>query len=165
VTDRFVSERYDPAVHDASKFSCGVEKLDGWLREHAHPSSVRGTALTWVWARDGEVIGYYLLAAHKVAREEVPASVGRGGPREIPAVLLAKLALDRRLQGRGLGDVLVADALTRVIAATRNVAARLVVVSALTEGVARFYEALGFTRIPGRLVLVQRIRDIEAALT
>lgn len=127
-------------------------------------AATRGTALTWVWVQRGEVVGYYALAAHKVARDEVPAAVGRGGPREIPAVLLAKLALDRRLRGRNLGEVLVADALTRVIAATQSVAARLVVVDALTERVARFYESLGFTRIPDSLLLVQRVRDIEAAL-
>lgn len=110
------------------------------------------------------MVGYYALSAHKVVRADVPTAVGRGGPREIPSVLLAKLALDQRLRGRGLGEVLVADALTRVVAATQNVAARLVVVDALSERVARFYEGLGFTWVSGSLLLVQRVRDIEAAL-
>lgn len=110
------------------------------------------------------MVGYYALAAHKVAREHVPASVARGGPAEIPAVLLARLALSEHLRGRGLGAVLVADALQRVVDATHTVAARLVVVDALNERVAQLYESLGFRRIPRSLLLVQKVADIEAAL-
>ncbi len=60
--------------------------------------------------------------------------------------------------------MLVADALTRIVDATQTVAARLVVVDALHERVAQFYEALGFRRIPDSLLLVQKLTDIEAAL-
>lgn len=109
-------------------------------------------------------MGYYALSAHKVAREDVPNRIGRGGPVEIPAVLLARLALAESLRGQGLGASLVADALQRIVDATQTVAARLVVVDALHERVARFYESLGFRRIPGSLLLVQKVSDIEAAL-
>lgn len=112
---------------------------------------------------EDRVVGYYALAAHKIAREQVPARIGRGGPIEIPAVLLARLALTERLRGRGLGATLVADALERVVVVTQTVAARVVVVEALVEPVARFYETLGFRRIPGSLRLVQKVADIEAA--
>ncbi|WP_166983198.1 GNAT family N-acetyltransferase [Paramicrobacterium fandaimingii] len=74
------------------------------------------------------------------------------------------MALDVHLRGSGLGAVLVADALDRVVTATKVVAARLVVVDALVEPVAQFYEQLGFRRIPGSLRLVQKVADIEAAL-
>lgn len=165
MTDRFRSERLDPQRHDISGFFCGEESLDSWLRDHAVAASKRDTARTWIWFDDGDrVVGYYALAAHKVAREHVVAKEGRGGPAEIPAVLLAKLALAEHLRGRGLGAVLVADALLRIVAATQTVAARLVVVDALTERVAQFYESLGFRRVPGSLLLVQRIADVEAAL-
>lgn len=150
--------------HDVSRSSSGEEVLDVWLREHAAAASRRGTARTWVWVDDEDrVVGYYALAAHKIAREQVPARIGRGGPIEIPAVLLARLALTERLRGRGLGATLVADALERVVVVTQTVAARVVVVEALVEPVARFYETLGFRRIPGSLRLVQKVADIEAA--
>lgn len=150
--------------HDSSRFDSGEPELDLWLRNHALQESRRGTARTWVWSDDGGVVlAYYALAAHKVAREQVPTGIGRGRPREIPAVLLAKLALSRDLQGQGLGAVLVADALSRVVLASRTVAARMVVVDALREPVASYYETLGFRRIPGRLLLVQKVSDIEAA--
>lgn len=61
--------------------------------------------------------------------------------------------------------MLVADALARVVEATQTVAARLVVVDALHERVASFYESLGFRRLPNSLILVQQVSDIEAALT
>ena len=159
------SERLDPERHGVDDFECGERSLDIWLREQAVVASARRTARTWVWVDGrGSVVGYYALAAHRVARADVPKAVGRGGPVEIPAVLLGRLALSRTLRGQGLGEVLVADALTRVVDATQTVAARLVVVDALHEQVARFYQSLGFRRVPGSLLLVQRIADIEAAL-
>lgn len=159
------SQRLDPDRHDKHEFTCGEASLDVWLHEQAVAASARRTARTWVWVdADGTVVGYYALAAHRVVRDDVPNKIGRGGPVEIPAVLLARLALSEALRGQGLRAVLVADALERIIDATQTVAARLVVVDALHERVARFYESLGFRRIPGSLLLVQKISDIEAAL-
>lgn len=161
----FRSERLDVERHDLSAFSCGEASLDSWLREQAAPATARRTARTWAWTdHDAAVVGYYALSAHKIAREQVPAKIGRGGPAEIPAVLLARLALSTSLRGQGWGEVLVADALKRIIDATQTVAARLIVVDAVHERVAQFYESLGFRRVPSSLVLVQKISDVEAAI-
>jgi GNAT superfamily N-acetyltransferase len=78
-------------------------------------------------------------------------------------VLLARLALDRSLHGQGLGGALVAEALGRVVAATEIVAARFVLVDAVDERAAGFYEHHGFRRIPGSLRLIQKVADIAAA--
>jgi len=165
VAERFRSERLDAGRHDLASFSCGEESLDSWLRDQAVAATKRGTARTWVWtADDGQVVAYYALAAHKVVRDQIPSRVGRGGPVEIPAVLLARLALAERLQGRGLGPLLVADALDRMVEASLIVGARLVVVDAIAEAVAKLYEGLGFSRLPGSLLLVQRISDVQASL-
>ncbi|MBW3640304.1 MAG: GNAT family N-acetyltransferase [Actinobacteria bacterium] len=159
------SESFDPDRHDVEHFRCGEASLDDWLREQASPAAVRRTARTWVWTDTrGAVVGFYALSAHKVSREQVPSRIGRGGPVEIPAVLIGRLALAESLRGQGLGPVLLADALSRVLEATRTVAARLVVVEALHEQAAVFYERLGFTRLPGTLRLVQKLADVEAAL-
>lgn len=161
----FRSERFDPDRHEVNGFACGEPSLDAWLRDQADPAARRRTARTWVWVDpDTTIVAYYALAAHKVTREQVPTRIGRGGPSEIPAVLLARLALSRSLRGQGLREVLVVDALTRIVAVTQTVAARLVVVDALHERVARFYESLGFRRVPDSLLLVQKITDVEAAL-
>lgn len=147
-----------------SGFASGEPALDDWLREHAATEARRDHSRTFVWTTDtARVVGYYTLAAHKVARDEVPTRIGRGGPREIPATLIAKLALSDELRGRGLGAVLLADALDRVVVAAEQVGAKLIVVDALHEQVAGWYEALGFTRAPGSLVLVLKISDAAAS--
>lgn len=126
---------------------------------------MRRTARTFVWHRgDRRVLAYYSLTAHLLQREELPGSLGRGGPRQIPAVLLARLALDQSLQGQGLGGALLAEALHRVVAATETVAARFVVVDAIDERAASFYEHHGFRRIPQTLRLVQKVADSAAAV-
>jgi GNAT superfamily N-acetyltransferase len=135
------------------------------LIDHARAAQVRRTAQTFVWHRgDRTVVAYYALTAHLLRREEIPRALGRGGPRQIPTVLLARLALDRSLQGQGLGGALLAEALGRVVGVTETVAARFVVVDAIDERAANFYEHHGFRRIPETLRLVQKVADIAAAL-
>ena len=165
MTERFRSERLNAEHHDLSTFTCGEDSLDRWLREQAVSATKRGTARTSVWTDNaGAVVAYYALAANKIVRDQVPAGIGRGGPAAIPAVLLARLALGQHLRGQGLGPVLVADALERVVEASRIVGARLVVVDAIAEPVARLYETLGFCRLPSRMMLVQRISDVQASV-
>ncbi len=164
MTERFHSAHFDPERHDASGFASGEPALDDWLREHAATEARRGHSRTFVWTTEtARVVGYYTLAAHKVARDEVPTRIGRGGPREIPATLIAKLALSDELRGRGLGAVLLADALDRVVVAAEQVGAKLIVVDALHEQVAGWYEALGFRRVPDSLILVLKISDASAS--
>jgi GNAT superfamily N-acetyltransferase len=161
----FISEPLDDR-HQLERFSSGQHALDVWLQRHAgHAQSMR-TARTFVWhTGDQVVVAYFSLAAHLVVRADLPPKVGRGAPDAIPAVLLARLALDRSLQGRGLGGSLLLDALSRAVAASEVAAARLVVVDAIDEAAAAFYEHHGFIAVPGnRQRLVQKISDIAAAL-
>jgi GNAT superfamily N-acetyltransferase len=160
----FRSEAFDPQRQDTSSFVSREPSLDEWLREHAWVEGQRGHSRTWAWADStSRVTGFYTLSAHKVARDDVPTRAGRGGPREIPAVLVGKLALHAELAGRGDGSALLADALLRIEAASHQVGARLIVVDALHEKVAAWYERFGFIRIPDRLLLVRRIADVVAA--
>lgn len=164
----FTSVAFDPEVHDVDAFGCGEPSLDEWLLTHGAAESRRGSARVWVWLDEtstdsARVLAYYSLSAGKVAREDLPKALGRGGPVEVPAVLIGRLALDASLRGQGLGSVLLADALSRIVDATRTVGARFVVVDALHEQAAVFYERLGFRRLPNRLLLVQKVADIQAA--
>jgi ribosomal protein S18 acetylase RimI-like enzyme len=88
-------------------------------------------------------------------------------PAEVPAILLAKLALDVSLQGQGLGDELLLDALTRCVRAGEIVASRFVVVDAIDEDAAKFYEKYGFMRIPDTapVRLLRRLKSIAADLS
>ena len=152
--------------HDSTVFDSGNVEIDRWLRDHALHAGVMNTGRTFVWhSGDGVVVAYFTLAAHVVARESLTKRTGRGSPNVIPAILLARLALDRSQQGRGLGGELLWDALSRAVAANRQAAARLVVVDAIDERAASFYEHFGFEPIPGNPTrLVQKMSSIEAAL-
>jgi GNAT superfamily N-acetyltransferase len=164
----FRSEALDPARHDLGALNSGEPELDAWLREQAAGADARRVARTFVWvdtaANPDLVIGYYGLTGHRLVRDVLPKSLGRGNPTEIPAVLLARHALDQAHHGAGVGGALLVDALGRIVIATRTVAARFVVVDALHEHAATFYEHHGFRRIPGTLRLVQKVSDIAAAI-
>jgi GNAT superfamily N-acetyltransferase len=162
---RFISERLNES-HDLDPFASGVETLDAWLRRHAVHARRTRTAQTFVWRRgDQRVVAYFSLAAHLVVRADLPRRVGRGSPDAIPAILLARLALDRSLHGEGLGGELLWDALSRACAASDIAAARLVVVDAIDIAAAAFYQHHGFVPVPGNPNrLVQKVSDIAAAL-
>lgn len=148
----YTSSALDPSFHDISGFTSGEPELDTWLRHHALTAARARVARTFVWA-DGDgtrVVAYYALSAHAVAREQAPTRIGRGVPDPVPAALIAKLALDRALRGRRLGDVLLADALERIIAAgNEGPAIRAIVVDTATAAGRGLYTRFGFVPAPG----------------
>jgi GNAT superfamily N-acetyltransferase len=153
-------------AHDLSRFDSGQPALDAWLRDSAKGAQARRVGRTFVWhGGDKVAVAYYTLAAHVIERASLPRSVGRGSPDQIPAILLARLALDKLLHGQGLGGALLAEALARAAIAAENVGARFAVVDAIDEPPARFYEHHGFRRVPDTMRLVQKMSDIAAAVT
>src|SRR5690242_18740472 len=104
------------ASHEVGGFDSGKESLDQYLKRFALTNSAAGVARTYVTTVQGEtsVAGYYSLAAGSVERAIVPERVAKGIPNHpAPVVLLARLAVDKRLQGQGLGKSLLRDALHR----------------------------------------------------
>lgn len=162
---RYVSETL-AEHHKLDRFASGSGAMDTWLRDHARHAQAMRTARSFVWHEGDEVaLAYFSLASHLVVRAELPARVGRGSPDAIPAVLLARLALDRSLHGQGLGGQLLLDALSRAVQASEIAAARLMVVDAIDDQAAAFYEHHGFVAVPGnRQRQVQKIGDIAAAI-
>lgn len=122
------------------------------------------TFVTVWYPVDGVVVAYYTLGTHVLVKDQLSRALGRGSPERIPAALLARLALDRPLQGQGLGAVALAEAFGRVVEATKVVAARFVVVNAIDDSATRFYEHHGFNPIPGAMRLVRELFDVAAAL-
>jgi predicted N-acetyltransferase YhbS len=143
--------------HDFSRFSCGVESLDTWLRTEAVRASRSDTARTYVWTGPDShaVVAYYAIAPTQVRREEVSRSM-TGGVSVVPGYLLARLAVDRSLHGRGLGGQLLRDALEVIVTAASRAAGRLIVVDAIDDAAAAFYRYYDFQPIAGdprRLVM------------
>jgi GNAT superfamily N-acetyltransferase len=146
-----VSYRVEPfaAGHDLDAFDCGHDALNGWLRQHAELATGQGTR-TYLLTDEatGAIVGYFAVAPHLLERADAPRGVGRGAPQRIPAILLAKLALDISVQGQGLGAELMVHALTTIVAAARAAGGRVVVVDAVDENAASFYRTHDFKPSP-----------------
>ncbi|MGH2860070.1 MAG: GNAT family N-acetyltransferase [Solirubrobacteraceae bacterium] len=160
----YLSERI-AARHDLAGFACGDETLDHWLRDSALRADAMGTARTYVWTEKNIAVGYFSLCPHEVRRDELPSKLGHGAPHSIPAILLARLALETSLHRQGLGASLLLDALTRATDAIEIAGGRLIVVDAIDEPARRFYEHHGFRAAPTRPArLFRKASDVTAAL-
>ena len=161
------SERFDRAQHDPSGFDSGNETLDRWLTRSAGQSERRDAARTFVTTDGrGQVIAYYTLIASELLHEGATDQVRKGMSRHypIPVAVLARLAVDRGHQGHGIGAMLLRDALTRVTVAAEQVAMRAVVVHAINEAAASFYQHFGFTALTAApRTLMVTLAELRAA--
>ena len=156
-------ERLSP-THDLNEFDSGNEVLDSWLKRHALSAQAMDSARTFVLVQTDRVVGYVSLAMGSVQRADPPAKLVRGMPAyPVGMVLIARLAIDRKEQGRGLGKRLLADALRMAVVAGDAAAARLVVVDAIDEQAVQFYRRHGFTAELGESRLYLRMKDIKAS--
>lgn len=96
------------------------------------------------------MVAYYALAAGSLDRAEAPGPLRRNIPDPIPAIVLGRLAVDRRYGGRGIGAGLLKDALLRSVQVANQVGARVLLVQALDNSAAAFCQRHGF--VPGRWV-------------
>jgi len=152
--------------HILDQFACGKTPLDEWLKQHARNAMGQGTrTYVLVDIETNSIVGYFAIAPHLVERDAVPAQIGRGAPRQIPAVLLAKLALDQRSQGTGLGRVLLVRALEKIVDVAKSAGGKLVVVDAIDDEAAEFYEHQDFVPVPGNTNrLVMKISTVAREL-
>jgi GNAT superfamily N-acetyltransferase len=139
--------------HDRTRFSCGQAALDDWFRLRASQDEKRNVARVFV-AVDDElgVIGFYSLSSFTLALEDLPLEIASKMPRydAIPAALIGRLARDERARGRRIGELLLANAIRRTLAASRSLAVFAIVVDAKDERAASFYETFGFRAFPNR---------------
>lgn len=137
-------------THDFTSFSSGNLELDGWLRNHARQATAQGTR-TYLLLDDGDaVVGYFAIVPHVLDRGDAPTKLARGAPRQIPSILLAKLALSEHLQGQGIGAELLVHALATIIGAARIAGGKLVVVDAIDTNATAFYRHHDFQPLPNR---------------
>jgi GNAT superfamily N-acetyltransferase len=155
-------------AHVLSGFNSGEGSLDRWLCYHARAAAAAGSARTYVVidAEQERVVGYHALAVASIEHRHATERVAKGMPRyPIPVVLLARLAVDRSVQGRGLGAFLLRDAMVRTAAGAEEFGIRALVVHALHDEARGFYRHHGLQ--PSRtdaLHLMVLIKDIRAAL-
>lgn len=149
--------------HDSGDFCCGDEDLDAWLHRYARHAENAGSARTFVTTNAGTVVGYYALTVGQVGAAEATDRLLKGQPRgrPVPVLILARLAVDRRHQGNGVGWSLLQDAFLRCTAASENVGARAIVAHAREEA-NNFYDRFGFEASPAdplqRILLIKDAR-------
>jgi GNAT superfamily N-acetyltransferase len=154
--------------HDIEKFDSGVASLNVWLTRYASQAAAAGSARTFVVddAEQQRVVGYHALTAASIAHEAATSRAARGMPRHpIPAALLARLAGDVRVPGRGIGAWLLRDAMLRTLSASESVGIRVLLVHALDADARGFYERHGFEASPtDPLNLQMLMKDLRAAV-
>lgn len=139
--------------HSRAAFSCGQPDLDDWFRNRASQDERRNVSRVFVAVDDAlEVVGFYTLSSFKFALDDLPEPIARKLPRypDIPAALIGRLARDNRMRGTGLGGVLLADAVRRVLGAGRSMAVFAIVVDAKDDDAVAFYKGFGFSPFPTR---------------
>lgn len=167
--------RYAPvelltSEHDRSTFDCGSTAQTDWLRRYALLAQQADTARVYVVRSHGErrIAGYYALAAGSVEPAHASARLASGAGRHpIPVIILTRLGVDLRDQGRGLGSELVQDAFLQTAAIADRIGARAMLIHAETAEVAHFYIRLdpAFEPSPADpLQLVLLLKDLRAGI-
>jgi predicted N-acetyltransferase YhbS len=134
--------------HDMHAFDCGVNELNDWLVRRALASHRDGAARTFVSLLNQRVTGYYALTVASVTHLDAPGNLRRKMPNPVPVALLARLAVDRTVQGKGTGGGLLRDAVQRTLIASENLGIRGMMIHALSPSARAFYEHFGFRRSP-----------------
>jgi GNAT superfamily N-acetyltransferase len=149
--------------HPIDNFDCGQEALNSWLRKHALQNQGGGAAQTYVGLAGGAVIGYYSLAVGQIEYNDAPERLLKGlALHPVPTMLLARLAVHRDWQKRGVGRALLRDAVLRTQQAADIAGIRALAVHAKDELARRYYEQFDFVASPvdplHMLVLLKDIR-------
>lgn len=161
----------DPPVpltrkHAGADFDCGKGPLNDYLVRFAWMNHQSGAARTYVTTRGSRVAGYYTLAYGSVSHEDAAPRVRKGLARHpIPVIVLARLAVDRCEQGKGIGKGLLKDAMLRALQAAEIAGLRAIIVHAKDEEAKAFYAKFGFEPSPlDELHLQLLLKDVKRTI-
>ena len=143
--------------HDRQGFDCGRRELSDWLRRVARQHQEKGLSRTFVAVGDaapGTILGYYALTLTELENRHLPDAWRKKLPRSIPGVRLGRLAIDRAFQGKGLGELLLVDALTRARRIYKEAGGIGLFIDAIDERAAGYYRRYGFTAAPDNPLLL-----------
>lgn len=137
------------ATHDRRNFSCGEPALDDYLRRLARQHAEAKISRTYVGAQGECVLGYYSLAMSAIRKEQLPEQHQKRFPNyPVPVARLARLGVDRRQQGKGLGKLLLMDALYRCSRLSEEIGSVGVIVDARHAHAKNFYQQFNFEAFP-----------------
>jgi GNAT superfamily N-acetyltransferase len=136
--------------HDRTVFDCGVSELNLYLRNYALQNQKKGIVRNYVTTPSGSkaVVAFYSLVYAAISQKLLPGRVVKGlGKYDILVMLLARLAVDNREQGKGLGKALLKDAILRTMQAAEIAGLKLLLVYAKDGAASDFYRKHGFEPI------------------
>ena len=152
--------------HDTTAFDCGKEPLNQFLKSFALTNQASGSSRTYVAVSGAEIAGYYSLTPSSVTHADAPPRVSQGlAKHEIGVILMARFAVDRNFQGRGIGRSLFLDAMTRSLHASEAIGGRAFLVHAKDEEAKAFYSKFNMTSSSGHpMHLFMLFKDIRKTL-
>jgi GNAT superfamily N-acetyltransferase len=154
------------AGQDLQDFDCGTPVLNEWLWRHAKANQVSGGSKTYLATQDGQVLGYVALAVGSIRRTDAPRRIAQGQPRDIPVLIVGRLAVAIKAQKLGVGSALLSLALNQAVAVAEIVGIRAVLVRAKDDNAKAFYQHVAeFEESPlDANTLMLLMQDIRAAL-
>lgn len=149
MTPPYAPVRKLAATDRVDAFDCGQAALNQFLQRYALVNQKANSAQTYVCCQGDEVVGFYSLAVGSVDPAATPSRVAKGLARHpVPVMILARLAVDLRHQGRRLGQALLKDALLRTAQAADIAGVRYLLVHAKDDAARRWYESWEFEPSP-----------------
>ncbi|MDR0626997.1 MAG: GNAT family N-acetyltransferase [Bifidobacteriaceae bacterium] len=124
-------------------FDSGAADLDDWFKRFAFENQQANNAITFVTTLDGAIMGFYSLAMASYATTSLPTSLRKNRPRETPCLLLARLAVDRRAQGQGVGAALLRGAIERGFRLSHEAGVAALLIHCRDDNARAFYLANG----------------------
>jgi GNAT superfamily N-acetyltransferase len=152
--------------HPLEGFDCGQEELNRYLLCYAWQNQQAGAAQTYIGLLGDTVVGFHTLTVGEVIHENAPERLTKGLARHpVPIMLLARLAVDRRWHGQGVGKALLKDAMQRTLQAADIAGIRAFAVHAKDEAARHFYEHFNFIPSPiDPLHLFVLLKDVRRLL-
>jgi GNAT superfamily N-acetyltransferase len=154
--------------HQVRDFKCGKHTLDLFIHKYALVNQRADSSQTYVVHLDNVVMGYYSLVFSSVKQEDAPASIQSAMPSNypVPAMLFARFAVDKKMQGRGIGTALLKDAFLRTVEASEIGGLAAILVDAIDDKMVTFYQNYGFKECPaGERKLMISMRGVRAHLS
>jgi len=143
--------------HERQRFDCGNPALNDWLRQVARQHQEKGLSKTFVAVREDKperICGYFALTLAELENRTLPEPWRKKMPRRIPGVRLARLAVDISCQGKGLGELLLINALVRTRRICSEGGGIGLFVDAIDEHAAGYYRRFGFLAAPNHPLLL-----------
>jgi GNAT superfamily N-acetyltransferase len=136
--------------HDRAAFSCGKEPSDNYFQTRARKAVEKNLAAVFVYTDGVKIAGYYTLSYFAVKLDEIPETLAKKLTKMpiVPATLIGRLARSLEFRGKGIGEILLIDALKKAYLNSKEVASWAVIVDAKDGDAITFCKRFGFVEFP-----------------